>query len=120
MDLPPRRELKKLIARVAELEGLDGSIGVIFVDDSYMTGLNRKFRNKDGTTDVLTFSLRDEFQKERLGEIYVSVDKAREQAKEYADTVEGEIKRLVIHGLLHLAGYTHSQMKTKQEKYLNL
>lgn len=105
---------------MVELEELDGTIGVILVDDSYMTKLNRKFRKRNTTTDVLTFSLKNGFQKKILGEIYISVERAEEQAKEYGEPLEREIFRLIIHGLLHLAGYTHSQIKTKQERYLNL
>ncbi len=111
--------IKRLIARVGEREGLDGTVGVVFVDDSYMTRLNREFRKKDASTDVLTFSLKDDFQKEILGEIYISVDRAQEQAEEHGEPLEREIRRLIIHGLLHLAGYTHRQMKARQEEYLS-
>lgn len=120
VPLPSEKAIKRIVAKVIELEGLDGGVGVIFVDDSYMTELNRKFRKRNRTTDVLAFSLKDEFQREILGEIYISVDRALEQAQEYREPFEKEIFRLLVHGLLHLAGYTHRQMRDKQEEYLKL
>lgn len=118
--LPSKKAIEKLIVRVIEREGLEGTVGVIFVDDSYMMELNRKFRKKRDTTDVLAFPLKDACQEKLLGEIYISVDRARWQAKEYGESFEREIRRLVVHGLLHLAGYTHRQMRTKEEEYINL
>ena len=93
---------------------------MIFVDDSYMVELNQKFAGKETTTDVLAFPLKDKYDKDILGEIYISVDRARRQAKDYGIAVEKELKHLVIHGLLHLAGYSHSEMKTRSAEYLNL
>jgi probable rRNA maturation factor len=120
MCLPSKKAIEKLIVRVIEREGLEGNVGVIFVDDSYMTELNRKFREKTDSTDVLAFPLKDGSQKGLLGEVYISFDRARRQAKEYGEPLERELRRLVVHGLLHLAGYTHRQMRTKQEEYINL
>jgi probable rRNA maturation factor len=120
MRLPPKKEIKRLVAEVSERERLQGRIGVIFVDDSYMTELNQRFAGKETTTDVLAFPLKDEFEKDILGEIYISVDRARRQAKDYGIPMEKELRHLVIHGLLHLAGYSHSEMRSRSEEYLNL
>jgi probable rRNA maturation factor len=99
---------------------LQGTIGVIFVDDSYMTQLNQRFGGRESTTDVLAFPLKDRYDTDILGEIYISVDRARRQAKDYGVPVERELRHLVIHGLLHLAGYSHSEMRSRAEEYLNL
>ena len=119
MPLPPKKVIRRLINEVAEREGIEGEIGVIFVDDSYMARLNRRFRNRMGATDVLSFRLKGEFQQDLLGEIYISVDRAEVQAQEYAEPFEREIRRLVLHGVLHLAGYSHDQMKDRESIYLN-
>lgn len=108
-----------MISGVAEREGIKGAIGVVFVDDSYIRKLNERFRNQASATDVLSFRYQDEFQDDLIGEIYISVDRAEAQAKEYDEPLEREIRRLVLHGLLHLIGYTHEQMKNREPLYLN-
>ena len=75
-----------------------------------MTELNKFFRGKDSTTDVLSFPHEaDEFETDRsnLGDIVISAERARDQAKENKLTLELEIKQLVLHGVLHLCGYDH-------------
>lgn len=81
------------------------SVSVIFVDDEYIKGLNKKFLGKNRATDVLAFDLSDSFDKGGEGEVYISLETAWRQAEEYDVTFESEVKRLVVHGLLHLFGY---------------
>jgi len=77
--------------------------------------LNLRFKGREGPTDVLAFDFgEDDF----LGEVYVSADRAREQSVEYGITETEEIKRLVVHGILHLLGYSHDEMKAKMDRYL--
>jgi len=76
-----------------------------------MKQLNQLFRGKDLTTDVLSFPhVPDEFDpdKNNLGDIVISVEQAERQAGENGFTLEGEIKQLILHGLLHLCGYDHA------------
>ena len=89
---------------------------VAFVSDRRMKELNRFFRDKDSTTDVLSFPHEpDEFESTApdamtlsfLGDIVISVEQAGRQAKENKLSLENEIKQLIIHGLLHLCGYDH-------------
>ncbi len=83
---------------------------VAFVNDSRMKQLNELFRGKKTTTDVLSFPHEpDEFDpdKDNLGDIVISVEQAQRQAEENGLTLEGEIKQLILHGLLHLCGYDH-------------
>ena len=104
---------------------------VILVDNSTIHELNKKYRNIDRETDVISFALLDEKEEESycdkmiLGDIYISVDKAIEQAKDYNHTLIRELCFLSIHGLLHLLGYDHIEkedekiMFDKQELILN-
>lgn len=86
-------------------------VTVAFVSDSRMRELNRRWRGKSGTTDVLSFpSGQEEFEKGEgatLGDVVVSVEQAARQAAEHGLEFEGEVAQLILHGLLHLCGYDH-------------
>jgi len=86
---------------------INKSISLNFIDDREMKKLNRKFRKKDKTTDVLSFNLNEGGL---LGEVYISWPQAKRQAKEYNCSLTVEILRLIEHGILHLLGYTHKEM----------
>lgn len=103
---------------------------IIFVDNDRIREINKKYRNKDDYTDVISFALEDYdkslFEGMRiLGDIYISIDKAKEQSIEYNYSLKREISFLVVHGLLHLLGYDHmdkeseKEMFKKQEEILN-
>ena len=87
-------------------------VTVAFVSDRAMRELNRLWRHKQGTTDVLSFPVKqDEFEKAEgssLGDVVVSVEQAARQAKENGLPLEQEIAQLILHGLIHLCGYDHS------------
>ena len=72
-------------------------LSVAFVDDATMRALNRKFRRKDKTTDVLTFP----------DEIVISLDQARRQARHEKHSLATEVRYLIVHGILHALGYDH-------------
>ncbi|HEV2761987.1 MAG TPA: rRNA maturation RNase YbeY [Pyrinomonadaceae bacterium] len=95
--------------RVAPAGG--AGVTVAFVSDRAMRGLNRRWRGKRGTTDVLSFpSGQDEFEKAEgasLGDVVVSVEQAARQALEHGLSFENEVEQLILHGLLHLCGYDH-------------
>jgi probable rRNA maturation factor len=83
---------------------------VVFISDRKMKELNNLFRGRNSTTDVLSFPYvaeRFEANKTILGEIVISAEQAQKQADENGLTLEGEIKQLILHGLLHLCGYDH-------------
>ena len=84
---------------------------LVFVSDRAMRDLNRRWRGKVGTTDVLSFpSGQEEFEKGAglsLGDVVVSVEQAARQAAEHGLDFEGEVRQLILHGLLHLCGYDH-------------
>lgn len=121
---------EELAAAVEETDG--GEFAVAFVSDKRMTELNKFFRGKDSTTDVLSFPhIEDEFLSEPgaiatgfpnadedigrvagsdvrfLGDIVISVEQAQKQAAENGLSLEAEIKQLMLHGILHLCGYDH-------------
>lgn len=94
---------------------------VIIVDNPYIHKLNKEYRNIDRETDVITFALEDTkdivYENYRLlGDIYISIDKAKEQAENYGHSLKRELCFLVVHGFLHLLGYDH--MKEDDEKVM--
>ena len=91
----------------------DAELSVLFVGDRAMRSLNRRYRGKDKTTDVLSFSLREgafsHIQPHILGDIVIAVPAAARQAAEAGHAVGREIEVLLVHGLLHLLGYDHER-----------
>ena len=90
----------------------------IFIDDEKMHEMNRDYRGIDRTTDVLSFALEDEGKFEdfrELGDIFVSMPKMKEQAKEYGHSEKRELSFLVCHGLLHLLGYDHTRSEEEEK-----
>ncbi len=96
-----------LLESIDEVSGRE--VAVAFVSDRRMIELNKFFRDKSSTTDVLSFPNEpDEFDdKNELGDIVISVEQANKQAEENGLTLEAEIKQLILHGVLHLCGYDH-------------
>jgi probable rRNA maturation factor len=86
-------------------------VTVAFVSDRTMRELNRRWRGKTGTTDVLSFPAeQDEFERaagRTLGDVVISTEQAARQAIEHGLTLDEEIAQLILHGLLHLCGYDH-------------
>ena len=85
---------------------------VAFVSDRAMRRLNRLWRHRVGTTDVLSFPAEQEEWEQQLegrslGEVAISVERASEQAKQHGLSVDNEIAQLLLHGLIHLCGYDH-------------
>jgi rRNA maturation RNase YbeY len=97
------------------------SVSVILVSDEELLEMNRRFLEHDYLTDVITFPLEEEPLE---GEIYISLDRAREQAAEAGVGLYVEVERLAIHGALHLVGYDDAtpeereRMRLLEDKYL--
>ena len=113
-------EVEKVLYKAMEKEGLENtSFNLIIVDNEYIHELNRNYRNIDRETDVITFALEDEdslvvgLDERILGDIYISIDKARSQADEYGHGLLRELAFLAVHGFYHLLGYDHM---TKEEE----
>jgi probable rRNA maturation factor len=100
--------VEKAIDKIPEAE--NKSVTVAFVSDKKMRALNKDFRGKNSTTDVLSFPFEpDEFEtdEDNLGDIIISAEQAERQSKENNLDLETEIKQLILHGILHLCGYDH-------------
>ena len=120
-------ELLEFTLKREKLENVE--FNVIFVDQETIHEMNKTYRHVDRVTDVISFALEDhktiELDHRLLGDIYICVDKAFEQAKEYGHSFIRELSFLTIHGLLHLLGYDHMTeeeekiMFQKQEDILN-
>jgi len=99
------------------------TFNVIFVDNNYIHELNKTYRHIDRETDVITFALEDDqtFNPEErvLGDIYISIDKAKSQSEEYGHSLKRELCFLATHGLLHLLGYDHME-KDEEEVMFSL
>lgn len=110
IDCERWREFATKASRVLPADA--AGVTIAFVSDRAMRELNRLWRHKRGTTDVLSFPAgQDEFEKLeglRLGDVVISVEQAARQAKENHLTLDEEIAQLILHGLLHLCGYDHS------------
>jgi probable rRNA maturation factor len=100
-----------------------GPVNVVFTDDSFVRNLNATYRKKDKTTDVLSFIYEEP---DMWGEVYISVPQVMRQAPRFANTYYRELKKMLIHGILHIAGYDHIKpndrkiMRQKEEAYWNL
>jgi rRNA maturation RNase YbeY len=107
------RDTIRLARRVFKREGrAQTECSLVFINDKRMTAMNGKYLNHWYATDVLSFPY-DEDRDTIFGEVYINLDQARRQAKEYKVAIKNEVRRLVIHGILHLAGFKDG---TKQQK----
>jgi probable rRNA maturation factor len=108
--------------------GDEEEVNCIFTDDNHIRQLNMQYRGKDMPTDVLAFSFAEgeshAFRKTLFGDIYISVEMAKRNAKEYGQQFAREIQLLFIHGLLHLLGYNdeteedRKKMRAKERHFL--
>jgi probable rRNA maturation factor len=99
--------IRETLAEIASDHGLRGAVSIILADDEKLRRLNRDFRSVDRATDVLSFDLKDDLAGGEVGEVYISLDRARTQARSASGNLMDEVARLAIHGFLHLAGYDH-------------
>ena len=119
-EIPELETVEKVLYSAMEKENLkDTSFNLIIVDNEYIHNLNKDYRGIDRETDVITFALEDEDsiilpeEMRILGDIYISIDRARSQAVEYGHSFLRELSFLAVHGFYHLLGYDHG---TKEEE----
>jgi len=122
LDLPfPEPVLQDILQKILHHDHFSslphpGFVSLSFVDDPEMTNLNDHFRHKNQTTDVLSFSIGEETPSGfLLGEIVISLPKAKLDAEKFNLTFQDEIIRLVVHGLSHLLGYDHQTDEQEKE-----
>lgn len=126
----PRFQLKQPFVRqvfrkIALLEGSSaGEITVICCSDAYLLAINKEFLNHHYLTDIITFDNSEEGM--IAGELYISVDRVKENAAQYTVKMKHELMRVMIHGVLHLLGYhdktpeERKVMRGKENHYLSL
>lgn len=110
----------------------DWDLSLLFCGDGFMTELNHSYRGKDEPTDVLSFEQGGEYLDDQgirrfiAGDIVISIDTLERHTKEFSVTADEELRRLIIHGILHLSGKDHADndssrpMLVEQEQLLNL
>lgn len=121
-EIKELEEVKRFIEFTLKDQNLDNVVfNVIIVDNEEIHKINKDYRGIDRPTDVISFALEDDdtfiaMEKRILGDIYISIDKAREQAMEYGHSLLRELCFLTVHGILHLLGYDH--MEQQEEKIM--
>ena len=104
-----------------ELNLKNWDISLLFCDDAFIQNLNKQYRDIDSPTDVLSFEQGDEYFDEAgetrfmAGDIVISLDSLRFNAEEFNVEINEELKRLIVHGILHLSGMDHSDNSPEQE-----
>ncbi|HEX3435557.1 MAG TPA: rRNA maturation RNase YbeY [Pseudacidobacterium sp.] len=102
------RELRGFLRKAKAAVGLHGEVSVLLATDSSIRILNRDFRKKDKATDVLSFPADAAHPDPKVsGDLAISLDTARRQAEEQGHSLQMELKVLLLHGVLHLAGLDH-------------
>jgi probable rRNA maturation factor len=119
--VPRPLELSRLAKKVAQREKISGRVDIVFCSDQKVRALNKAYRKLDKVTDVLSFEWgEDDF----AGEIFVANPQAKRQAPRFNNNYFNELRRLVVHGMLHLCGYDHMKtgerrlMREKEDFYL--
>jgi probable rRNA maturation factor len=103
--------LERFLRRARRAVRLKGTVNVLVTNNRELRSLNSRFRGKDRPTDVLSFpaALDHPQAKTMAGELAISADVARDNAKRLGHSLAAEVKILVLHGILHLAGFDHEQ-----------
>ena len=105
------------LSRVIQSESKsEGDINYIFCDDDFLLGINQQYLNHDTLTDIISFDY--SVGNELHGDVFVSIQRVRENAAEFEVTFEEELKRVMVHGLLHYCGYKDKSEKDKREMRL--
>lgn len=125
-QLKDRTRLKQFVLdRLREYEREVDAINFIFCDDHYLLDLNQRYLNHDTLTDIITFEMSKKLRP-LVADIYISVERVKENANEMNIPFQKELHRVIFHGVLHLAGYKDKkakqaqQMRQKEEEWLSL
>ena len=113
LELKEKLKHKAWLKDAAKAEGFKiGELNYIFCSDAYLLDINQKYLGHDTLTDIVTFD-NSEDPKMIEGDIFISIERVRENALKF-DTAESELKRVMVHGLLHLAGYKDKDKAQKE------
>jgi rRNA maturation RNase YbeY len=126
LGLSDRSRLKAFIADLFKKERKRlAELNYIFCSDAYLLDVNRQYLGHDYYTDIITFDLSEPGQAINA-EIYISVDRVRENAGQFCTTLKSELHRVIFHGALHLCGFGDKKpqeraiMRKKEDKWLDL
>lgn len=127
-QLKQKNLLRQWLMDSSKAEGFSiQSLTYVFMDDENLLALNRQFLNHDEYTDIITFDLSEKSgrrKKEIEGEIYISLERVKDNAKTFGKTFQEELHRVMIHGVLHLCGYrdknsaSQKKMRAMEDFYL--
>ncbi len=122
-DIGKKQKIRQWIKKVVENEGKElGELNIIIAKDKELLELNKIYLSRKYLTDVITFEYNQ--QKKISGDIYLSVERVRENALKFNEQVDREILRVIIHGILHMIGYgdkkneEQTKMREKEDEYL--
>ena len=123
--LKNRKQLKLFIGNIIKTEkGHINDLNIIFCSDLYLLEINKTYLNHNYLTDVITFDLSNNKSTVKPAEIYISLERIRQNSIDYQSSIKSEIHRVIFHGVLHLCGYkdkTKSQqtkIRAKEDFYL--
>lgn len=116
------RWIRERVERILQILGVDNAeVSILITDDKEIRRLNSLYRGKDSPTDVLSFPMGDRVGgRLLLGDVVISLDTAGRQARELGHTIEEEIQRLLVHGVIHLLGYDHELGGEEERKFREL
>ena len=102
-----KKRIRKLVKSILEIEKKDAELNIVFIDNKRIKEINKTFLGHKYATDVLSFAYKESPSKNNItGEIVISVEMAAKLAQKHGYAVEGEIALYLVHGLLHLFGYS--------------
>ncbi|WP_412466765.1 rRNA maturation RNase YbeY [Pedobacter sp. KLB.chiD] len=123
-NLPQKLKIKKWVKATIEKEGYQlQELNFIFCSDEYLLGINQQYLNHDTYTDIITFDNSEE-EKLIISDIFISIERVKENAKTFKTSAFDEVCRIMIHGTLHLLGYkdkgkvAKTLMTQKEDEYL--
>lgn len=125
MPLSRKKQIKSFIQQIFTIEKVPfAKLDFVFCSDNYLLNINQSFLEHDYYTDIITFDLSTNDLK--VGEVYISLDRVKENAKLHGVTYPNELLRVMFHGVLHLCGYGDKKkseitiMRQKEDDYLRL
>ncbi|WP_247237964.1 rRNA maturation RNase YbeY [Telluribacter sp. SYSU D00476] len=127
IKVPTPLKTKRWLKAVVEAEGAQlNHLNYIFCSDEYLLNVNREYLEHDYYTDIITFDTSDEGEDQIEGDIFVSIDRVKENAQNLTKSFEDEFRRVLVHGVLHLIGYddttdeSEAEMRKKEDDYLQI
>ena len=122
-SFPWKDKFENMARKLLREEKHEKNVNIVLCSDEFVRCMNRDYRGLDKVTDVLSYEWHEE---DFLGEIYIARDQVKRQAPEYGNTFYAEMKRVIVHGLLHLSGYDHIKaadrkvMRARECEFLGL